>query len=287
MLIEFENELVKIEEKENRVCDNKKRCYFENLIFDSSEMTIMDFHRHEWLEIIHVIEGEVLVNSIDNIHLLKKNDIYFIGSGQLHQLIIQKNKTCLKTFYLNIGFIMNYVKSDIFSKSSLKMINKDICNILKDIENTISYSEDVKACRFLGSVLLLLGLIGEEVKCLRMIKKANTNSKTFSNILHFINLNYDQSMSLSQLSDLFGYTPQYMSSLFKKNVGKTFYEHLISLRLAKAKYLLVSSDKKIIDIAYECGFESERSLTNMFKNFHGQTPSNYRKKLNVLNERTE
>lgn len=279
MLIKFKNELVRIEENENRISDVKKRCYVENLIFNNSEITVIDFHRHEWLEIICVVEGEVLINSVDHSSLLKKDDVYIIGSGQLHQLTVQRNNTYLKTVYVNIGFIMNYVKSDIFYKSSFKITNKDLSNLLKDIEDTISYSDDLKACQFLGSTLLLLASIGKEVKIARTIKKANTDNRMFSDVLHYINLNYNEPINLTYLANLFGYTPQYMSSLFKKNVGKTFYSYLISLRLAKAKYLLSSSNKKIIDISYECGFESERSLTNMFKKVYGQTPSSYRKKV--------
>lgn len=76
------------------------------------------------------------------------------------------------------------------------------------------YSDDLKACQFLGSTLLLLASIGKEVKIARTIKKANTDNRMFSDVLHYINLNYNEPINLTYLASLFGYTPQYMSGLF-------------------------------------------------------------------------
>lgn len=57
----------------------------------------------------------------------------------------------------------------------------------------------------------------------------------------------------------------------------TFRNYLNNIRIQKAIILLTSTDHKIIDVAYECGFTSENAFKNSFKKIVGITPVSYRK----------
>lgn len=54
------------------------------------------------------------------------------------------------------------------------------------------------------------------------------------------------------------------------------------MRLKKAEALLVDSNKKIIDIAMECGFGNISYFNRVFQKRHGMTPKSYRAKINNL-----
>lgn len=57
----------------------------------------------------------------------------------------------------------------------------------------------------------------------------------------------------------------------------TYYTYLTKIRLDHAKFLLMTTNKRIIDIALECGFSNEHVLINRFNKVYGQTPLQYRK----------
>ena len=57
------------------------------------------------------------------------------------------------------------------------------------------------------------------------------------------------------------------------------------MRLDKARMLLKSTHKHIIDIALECGFSNEHSLILNFKKVYGLTPTQYRRSNYSLKKR--
>lgn len=69
----------------------------------------------------------------------------------------------------------------------------------------------------------------------------------------------------------------YLNRCMKKYLGVTSTEYINTLRLNRAAELLRSTDKKIVDIAYECGFESVPYFNKIFKKQFMITPHLYRK----------
>lgn len=67
------------------------------------------------------------------------------------------------------------------------------------------------------------------------------------------------------------------SSVFRETYGIPPMEYLARIRLQNAADLLQNTDKKIIDIAEECGFFSISNFIKAFNNGMGMSPSRYRK----------
>ncbi|MBQ6824599.1 MAG: helix-turn-helix transcriptional regulator [Clostridia bacterium] len=72
-------------------------------------------------------------------------------------------------------------------------------------------------------------------------------------------------------------TPSYFSRLFHAQVGISFKQYLTTLRLSYAKQLLAQSTPPIIDVGYECGFNTPSQFYRAFKGCYGLSPSAYRK----------
>jgi AraC family transcriptional regulator len=68
----------------------------------------------------------------------------------------------------------------------------------------------------------------------------------------------------------------YYQRLFSRLVNKPVNEYVKLRRLAKAADCLPTHEKRIIDIALECGFSSHEIFTRTFKNAFGMTPEEYR-----------
>ena len=60
-------------------------------------------------------------------------------------------------------------------------------------------------------------------------------------------------------------SPNYLSDLLKKEIGKGIKEHIHDYVIQKAKSILLSSDQSISEIAFNLGFEYTQSFSRLFK----------------------
>ena len=81
---------------------------------------------------------------------------------------------------------------------------------------------------------------------------------------------------MASLSERFGLTPNYLSTLFKKRLGVKFTDYLTGLRLDKAKKLLRTTRCPVRQIAGEVGYYSQSYFTKLFIDKVGCTPAEYR-----------
>ena len=79
------------------------------------------------------------------------------------------------------------------------------------------------------------------------------------------------------MAEEFHLTPQYISQLFKNEIGVNFLSYLTSIRMEKAKKLLLSTSLSIADVADQSDYGDYRVFTKVFKKSEGITPSQYRR----------
>ena len=96
-------------------------------------------------------------------------------------------------------------------------------------------------------------------------------------IAQYIREHLDEDISLNLLSDKFALNAQYISQLFKNQIGVNFLSYLTSIRMQKAKSLLLSSAKTIVEVSEAVGYNDYRVFTKVFKKHVGVSPSQYRK----------
>ena len=84
--------------------------------------------------------------------------------------------------------------------------------------------------------------------------------------------------SLAFFAKKYHLTTSYFSRLFHSQVGISFKQYLTALRLSYAKQLLEQNDPSIIDVGYECGFNTPSQFYRAFKSSFGISPSVYRQK---------
>ncbi len=84
-------------------------------------------------------------------------------------------------------------------------------------------------------------------------------------------------LSLDLFAKRFNVTPSYFSRLFHEETDVSFKKYLTSLRLEYARQLLEENVLPIIDVGYECGFNTPSQFYRAFRAESGSTPSEYRK----------
>lgn len=101
--------------------------------------------------------------------------------------------------------------------------------------------------------------------------------RTIHAITRYLREHLAEEVSLSVLAEEFHLNPQYISQLFKSEIGVGFLAYLTSIRMEKAKSLLLTTDLSIADVSEQSGYTDYRVFTKAFKKNEGVTPSQYRR----------
>ncbi|BBI35895.1 response regulator transcription factor [Cohnella abietis] len=159
---------------------------------------------------------------------------------------------------------------------SMRLSKLDIPEIVSD------YSDRITGARTLQELVdvfrTYLHTIGDY-----MSNKA-TISKEISDVIRYIDVNHKRELTLVELAQVVHVSPNYLSSLFKKEVGINFADYLLQYRIDRAKELLLSTFSKTYEIAEQTGFANQSYFSRAFKKLNGIGPKEFRRKWTIQNE---
>ena len=102
------------------------------------------------------------------------------------------------------------------------------------------------------------------------------------NVISEIRKRYAENLSLTELAERNSVSPGRLSTMIKEKVGMTFSDLVVSLRMQKAKELLMNDRLSIQEIAEEVGYNDYFYFTKVFKRTENISPSKYRKTLSKI-----
>ena len=118
-------------------------------------------------------------------------------------------------------------------------------------------------------------------KIIALVRRAHSDSTFYDNgvvdeICSYIIENLESNCSVESIADKFNFSANYIRHIFKKKTGISISEFKKTQILKKARLLLKASDRKITDIAAECGYDNPSYFSKVFKNEVGVSPKDYR-----------
>jgi two-component system, response regulator YesN len=205
--------------------------------------------------------------SIDSIY--KEESLKFlIQNGQISQLRILLRKiinTCYEQRYPQ--YMLEKLLKQIFN--TLSVIMHSELNFDEIVDELISNSNNYED--IYNNMLSVI----EEIFILT--KSENSIEATINKIEQYINTNYSNQVSLQAIASMFELNPSSMSSLYRKYKGISPVNHIINLRMEKAKELLmIQPPMRIKDISDAVGYDDQYYFSRIFKNVVGKNPSDFR-----------
>ena len=94
--------------------------------------------------------------------------------------------------------------------------------------------------------------------------------------LEYMTKHYAENISLQEISDYVGVTPNYLGKLFLKYCNASFTDELNKFRIEKAKSLLDTPSCRVYEVAEQVGFMNTTYFFRVFKKYEGCTPNEYR-----------
>lgn len=96
-------------------------------------------------------------------------------------------------------------------------------------------------------------------------------------IVHYIDHNYAQNITLENIAPLFGYNSSYLGKIFSKKMGINFNTYLDNIRIEHSKQLLLGEKMQVYKIAQLVGYRNVDYFHIKFKKNTGLSPAEYRK----------
>lgn len=266
---------------------NYKKVFFEENIPINFEMikkkAIYECWQNE-LQIGYIISGklDLKVNFQNNEYT--KGQIFLINPNEVYSIIPKTEELEIFMIYLNIEFLSAFLEElsssfqmpvDINTREEVtEYLKKCIANVFSAYKNL---GRDYKS-KLLRTSLELGEFLLNNCKINSTLHKIDTLDKNkIIKISEYIDKNYSEQLSLKKLSEKFNLNSQYISRFFKENIGVGFQEYLNSLRVKKSLKDLLYSNKNILDIALEHGFNEGKNYSRAFRKEYKINPTDFRK----------
>lgn len=102
-------------------------------------------------------------------------------------------------------------------------------------------------------------------------------ANTVKEIIAWIEDHLGDDLTLDVIAEKAGYSPYHFSRMFLAHTRRSVIEYLRGRRLVRgARRLLAEPDLRLVDLAFDCGFDSQGAFTRAFKRMFGTTPARFR-----------
>jgi len=172
----------------------------------------------------------------------------------------------------------NYIK---LGPQSLLQINA----LVEHLETHLQEQPDLFwPCRSRSYLLEILFLINNMRTAYNDFKTAAQcpTDQQFTKILLYLHSNYQDQISLAQLSQKFNSNRTTINTLFSKHTGDSVMNYLRALRVSLACLILRDTMQPVQEIAELSGFNDITNFGRQFKNIMNCSPSSYRDKNNWM-----
>ena len=255
------------------------------------------FHYHNEYEILYNIEnrgtrfigdsihrfcnGDLVLVGPNIPHYWHSDDIYYKGHNNLKArvILIQFKKSFLSNRFLDLpemrkiqDLFMKAKRGIRFTGNSAAIIGDKISNILEQ-----------QSWKRLLSMIEILCLMSESEEYELLSSRGFTQASRFTNrekitdIFSYMISNYSRDLKLEEVAEKANMNPSAFCRYFKKSISKTYSEALNEIRIGFACKKIITSDKTISEISYDCGYMNVPYFNRVFKKVKGVTPQTYRR----------
>ena len=248
-------------------------------------------HRHNFYTVLIINKAKGLHKIDFNTYELSNQQIFFVASGQVHQVIeSEKSIGFSMTFsnqflvenYIPISFIDNLSLFQNYGQSPPLFPGNDRFTIIEDFTNNIFklFNSDNKMKNLsIGSFLKLLLIECNNNCAINPIESDidTTGDNLIRAFKNAVNNNYKKEHSISYYANELYISPDHLNRTFKAKIGKTAKDYIQARIITEAKRLLYFSDLSNKEIGYELGFNEPANFSAFFKKHSKLSPSNFKK----------
>ncbi len=244
------------------------------------DYNLSHLHWHEMIEILYYHDDRTMVScNLDEIDV-KKDDIIFVNMNELHKATKKGFPSTFHCIQLRTDFFSNLIggnyvvfKNFIRDKRCAEFLDKVI-----ECYESDAFDKEIHMKKYMYEFFEIICQehIQDVFDKTQYMKNFKVYDK-FNDIVIYINDHYDEDITVSNIAEKFFISESYLSSLFKKNSGKSVMKYVNEVRIERAKTHLHRSSMNIGEIANYVGFGDINYFSRKFRSIVGMTPSEYKK----------
>ena len=286
--------------KLNNFMQDKEKVFINKVNIDNKQ----NLHFHNFIEIAYVASGKGLHQINNNKFKVNKGDLFIIDYKKPHVFLPTSDSNNFVVY--NCIFQPEFIDNSLINSRELSEVmhhflfqslfpeEKERCANIKLIDKKYTTIENIYEKMYreykvkeIGYTNLIRAYIIELlILIFRLYQKENNynnqlelkRKEIIEKTISFMKDNFSREIKLDDLATIAMISPNYFSSLFKKYTGMNVTEYIQNLRIKKACRLLKETDKNVINIAQEVGYNDNKFFYKVFKKIVGTTPAQYRKK---------
>ncbi|SDD90001.1 AraC-type DNA-binding protein [Paenibacillus sp. UNCCL117] len=260
------------------------------------EERLLDLHWHEELEFLMITEGEAKLRIGARDYFLKTGEAVFVNAGELHSGQVAGGNPCS---FLAVVFHASLLGSGpldvIHEQYLLPLIRKayrvpvhitlqseperELLAMLRRLFQAGSSREPALELTVKGLLCLAVsGLIGMKDAAEDEGPSGGGSDERLKAAIIYIEQHYSEPITLKSLAEAAAMNESYFCRFFRRMTSMTPVKYMNLYRVRQASLLLQRSDKKVMEIALNTGFNSLSYFNVMFKQHFGCTPAAYRKR---------
>ena len=166
------------------------------------------------------------------------------------------------TLFARAAVEANVHPEDVFSQSDLFILKIEQLNTMKDLQNFEYHM-----------VRTYIRMINQE--------RTHTYSLPVTEMINHIHSHITESITLHDLAQTTHKSKEYLSTVFKKEVGLNLIDYIQNQKIEESKHFLEFTNMNMNEISILFHFCNAGYYTRIFKKHVGKTPSQYRKEMNM------
>lgn len=279
---------------ENRLIGDRLSYAYRDTVYDSNTYP-SNLHYHDYYELVIFISGNTRYLCEGSVYYPKCGDVIIIPPGNFHMSAINCEKThyIRHVFYFypsvfdSIGqnilteFLSRTDKSTLLSFSSAEKTKK-LTELLEQLNTSFKTDLPIEEALRLSYLIQIFYLFNYGECAFK--NEISTLPENVLAIQKYIDENFADISSASQVAEHFYYSREYVSRLFKKHFDTPISDYITKRKVEKSRSL-ISQDMALTDIAFRVGFGSISSFIRAFHSVTGMSPSEYRKLQKEINHK--
>ena len=242
-------------------------------------------HVHRALELGLVLDGEAVVRLDKRDFTIRKGSLFFFNSNEPHQ-ILASSQNGIKVAYLQMA--SSFCSEYLSCFRNLEILENDLTGILTPLQRKeltglmvqamtdyMAEESDLYGLHCICSICQMYSRLLSMVPYRQMTEAAylarNKKMARLSRITEFIDQNYSEKITLTQLAELEDMTTTYLSHFIHDNLHMTFQEYVSSVRFERALKLLRDTSMCMTDVSVVSGFSDVKYLSRMLETYFGMS----------------
>lgn len=241
-------------------------------------------HWHDSVEIFLVFEGEIDFYINTSCYGLSSGKFIIVNSNEVHSIDVPKANFTL-VLQIPPDELNRYRKNGeylLFSHTpeGYKEQDAQFVRLIRQMytayaEKRYGYELEVQSDYYRMLYLLFTRYREWDVDEERM--RQSRQMAKLSGITSYIEEHYREDMGLMRVAEIFGFSPTYLSRIFKQYANVNYKAFVTNVRVEHAFKELLNTDRSINKIAEENGFSDGRSFSKAFTARFGISPDKYRR----------